>query len=481
MSVGTTADSRKQLSLAAILAFAGTSLPVSGLAVAISVQLPRYFASHLGISLAIVGTAFAIVRFIDIPLDPFIGLAMDRTRTPIGRYRVWMMAGAPILMAGLFMLFHAPVGATIVYLITWLLIMYLGLSILTLSHSAWAATLATSYQERSRIFGLLAAVGVSGALAVLIIPIVMSAMHKTDAQGVMAMGWAVIGVIPFAVGAVVLSTPEKVTRDHADGHFKLRDYGALFARGNVLRILFADLCVTLGPGWMAALYIFFFTSSRGFSVTAANALLAIYILTGFVGAPATAWLANRISKHRALMVTTTLYSLGLITLMAVPQGNFFWGAIPMALEGAFAAGFGVMVRALTADIGDEIRLEGGKEQIGLLYALTNATTKIAGAGSIFLTFHVLAAVGYNPKEGATNSIVQIHGLELAYLIGPIFFVMVGGACFIGYKLDSKRHAEIRSKLEERDALYDEAPVLEGLTGEADAVYVANDCKPTVTE
>ena len=481
MSVGTTADRQKKLSLAAILAFAGTSLPVSALAIAIAVQLPPYFAGHLGISLAVVGSAFAIVRLIDIPLDPFIGLAMDRTKTPIGRYRAWMLAGAPILMVGLFMLFHAPVGATIIYLITWLLIMYLGLSILTLSHSAWAANLATSYQERSRIFGVLAAVGVCGALMALIIPIVWSRMGKSNAEGVMAMGWAIIGLIPFAVGAVVLSTREKITRDHADGHFKLSDYAALLARGNVLRILLADLCVTLGPGWMAAIYIFFFTSSRGFTVQAANGLLAIYILTGFVGAPATAWLANKISKHRALMVTTTLYSIGLITLMAVPHGSFIWGAIPMAFEGAFAAGFGVMIRALTADIGDEIRLEGGKEQIGLLYALTNATTKIAGAGSIFLTFNVLAAIGYNAKEGALNTPAQIHRLELAYLIGPIFFVMVGGACFVGYKLDSKRHAEIRAKLEERDALYDEAPVLEGLTGEADAVYVGDDGKPTVTK
>ena len=43
--------------------------------------------------------------------------------------------------------------------------------------------------------------------------------------------------------------------------------------------------------------------------------------------------------------------------------------------------------------------------------------------------------------------------------------MLGGACFIGYKLTAARHGEIRAELERRDALYDEAPVLESLTGE----------------
>lgn len=456
----------KRLSLPAILAFAGTSLPVAGLAVAISVQLPRYFASHLGISLAVVGAAFGTVRAIDIWLDPMLGLAMDRTRTPWGRYRLWMIAGAPILMGALYMLFFAPEGATSLYLIGWLLVMYLGLSILTLSHSAWAATLATSYQERSRIFGVLAAVGVAGAVAVLAIPIIWAKNH-TDAEGVQAMGWFVIGLIPFAVAAVVVRTPERITRDSHD-HFKLSDYGKLFTRGNVLRILAADLCVTLGPGWMAALYLFFFKDSRGFTTTQANFLLMLYILAGFVGAPFTAWLANRVSKHWALIVNTTLYSLGLTSLMVMPKGNVLAVAPVMIVLGALASGFGVMIRAITADVGDEIRLEGGKEQIGLLYALTNATTKVAGAFSIFLTFNVLARVGYNAKEGAVNTPAQIHGLELAYLIGPVVFVMLGGACFVGYKLGAERHAEIRRQLEERDALYDEAPVIETLTAEGTA-------------
>ncbi|HEX4742776.1 MAG TPA: hypothetical protein VH353_15725, partial [Caulobacteraceae bacterium] len=59
----------------------------------------------------------------------------------------------------------------------------------------------------------------------------------------------------------------------------------------------------------------------------------------------------------------------------------------------------------------------------------------------------------------------ISGMELVYIIGPIVFVMLGGACFIGYRLDSKRHAEIRTQLAILDAQKPEAPVLEALDGE----------------
>jgi Na+/melibiose symporter-like transporter len=194
-----------------------------------------------------------------------------------------------------------------------------------------------------------------------------------------------------------------------------------------------------------------------------------YIAAGLLGAPATAWLANRISKHRALMVTTTGYSLTLMLIFMLPKGDFALATPAMIMAGGLSAGFVVMIRAITADVGDEIRLEKGKQQIGLLYALTNATTKVAGAFSISLTFNVLAAIGYDPKEGAVNGPAQIHGLELAYVIGPIVFVMLGGACFLGYKLSAERHAEIRRQLDERDALYEEAPVVQSVTGEPGAV------------
>ena len=65
-----------------------------------------------------------------------------------------------------------------------MLIFYLGTSILSLGHSAWAATLATEYHQRSRVFGVLAATGVVGAVVVLLIPILASRIGWSSAQGV---------------------------------------------------------------------------------------------------------------------------------------------------------------------------------------------------------------------------------------------------------------------------------------------------------
>ena len=71
-----------------LFAFSLPGLPIGALAVALSVYLPRYYASHIGLSLLAVGAAFGAVRLIDMCFDPFIGVAMDHTKTRLGRYRL---------------------------------------------------------------------------------------------------------------------------------------------------------------------------------------------------------------------------------------------------------------------------------------------------------------------------------------------------------------------------------------------------------
>ena len=439
-----------QLSLPAVLRFALAYLPFAALSLSVSVQLPRFFATALGMGAA-AGAIFGVVRMIDIPIDPALGLLMDRTRTRFGRYRPWILLAAPVIMLAVYMLYQAQHGVSRGYLTLWLLILYLGMSMVLVGGNALASTLATTYKERSRIFGAMSGLGVLAAAMVLAIPIYTDSQSMSEAEGVRWIGWFLMGLTPIVIAISVFGTREAVTADVQGAKFKASDYLALLTRPDVMRLIAADFFVTLGPGWMSALYLFFFEDSRGFSVAEANILLAIYILAGLAGAPAAAWLANRISKHLALLVNTTAYSLILLVLFFQPKGVFVLMAPTMFAAGAAAAGFTVLIRSITADIGDEIRLEGGRQLVGLLYALTSATTKAATAFAVALTFSVLGYFNYQFSAGQANGPDQIRALELAYIVGPIVFVMIAGFCFLGYRLTPVRHAEIRRELDERDA------------------------------
>mgnify|MGYP000058813215 CR=1 FL=1 len=449
MSATAARDARLPLSRA--LTFAATSLPLAALGIAAAVHLPPYFAASMGVELAVVGAAFGLVRLIDAPIEPALGLLMDRSRTRWGRYRVWTIAGLPLLILGLYMLLIAERGVGQSYLIAWLLVMYLGASILMLSHTAWASTLAKTYDDRARLFGVMAAVGVTGAVSVLAIPIVMERMGYAERDGVRAMIWSLIALAPLAVAIMLWRTPETITPEPAGQRFRLRDYPELIFDRNMFRIILADLALSFGPASMAALYVFFFRDWLRFTSGQVNLLLVVYIMAGVVGAPALAWLATRVSKHRATMIASAAFSLLVASLTFLPKGQFLAVLPVMFLMGFMAAGFNVLTRAMTADVADEFRLRHGKERSGLLYALTTLTTKLAQGGSIYLTFSILGRLGFDPRLGQGNTPEAMQALLLCAVAGPVVFVMLGAAVLIGYRLDAKRAADVRRQLEERDA------------------------------
>ena len=165
ISASPSSSSHPRLNLPGLIVFSLPGVCIGALAVALSVYLPRYYAGHYGLGLAAVGLAFGTVRLFDTLLDPFIGVWMDRTRTRLGRYRVWLAAGAPALTIPVFMLFTPPVAVNYLYLIVWLFIYYTGISLVTLSHLSWASVIAPTYHERSRMFGAIQVVGILGATA----------------------------------------------------------------------------------------------------------------------------------------------------------------------------------------------------------------------------------------------------------------------------------------------------------------------------
>lgn len=439
-----------QLSLRTIIVFSLATLPVSALGVVLFVYLPPYLASHLGVSLGVISGAWASVRVVDLFVDPLLGHAMDRTVTPYGRYRAWLAGGVPIFAVSAYLLFMAPMGIGWSYLFFWLFVLYLGNSILGLAQSAWSATLATDYHERSRVFGVTTAVGVGAAVATLLIPVFTPMIGLSDTQSVQLMGLCIVIMTPLAVWFAAWRTPERINRTTVH-QFVARDYWQIVTKPEVLRLFFAQMALTMGPGWMSAMYLFYFQDVLTYTQQQSTILLLVYILIGVAGAPLTARAARRFGKHRTLMVTTSLYSLALLVVPLVPKGNIYAGAPVMAWCGFMAAGFNLMINAMMADVGDEIRLNQGKERISLLYSVLTFAGKLASAGAIALSFELLRRGGYNPAEGIHNTPAAIHALSWIFITGPIVFVMLGGICVSGWKLDAARHDAIRRELDARDA------------------------------
>jgi Na+/melibiose symporter-like transporter len=460
-----------RIPLRTLITFALPGLPLAGMVLVFGVYLPRFYVG-LGNDFLAVAGAIAIVRLIDIWLDPFLGVAMDRTRTPIGRYRPWLIAGAPIAMLGVYNLLMPGGKVGPGHLIVWMLVAYAGASMLNLGLAAWASILATDYNERSRVYGVTQGLAVLGAIGLALLPLfTRGAVVLGRAASMPAVAWILIIAVPAAVLVCTGFTPERIPSNPQRPRFSLKDYAYAISRPSMLRIIAADLLLTLGPGTTAPLYVYFFHDAKGFGIAEVGYLLIFYIGAGVIGAPTWGRIARRIGKHRTVQIACVAYAVAQTTLMALPRvwpGHGLAEAAPTVL-GMFAVGFCasaflLLIRAMVADVVDEVRLERGQNLTSLLFSLVTSTTKLGLVITVVVVFPILKMVGYNGKEGAVNTAHAIFGLEMCYLFAPIILVFLGGAMFFGYSLDAKRHGAIREALEARDASLSVAAAEESLVG-----------------
>ncbi|MBR7619942.1 MFS transporter [Phenylobacterium sp. 20VBR1] len=431
-----------------LAALAAPCLPLAGLGLPLVVYLPEFYASDLGLSLSVVGAAFGAVRLIDMAFDPFIGGVMDKTRSRFGRFKLWFAISAPILMLAAYMLFMAKPGVSGLYLWFWLLVVYGGFSIASLSQLAWGAVLSPHYDQRSRIYGWWQAGNVVGIILVLTLPALLPLVGiKGHGVGVAAMGWFVVLLMPLAVSLALWKVPEP-TITTPPRRAGINEYVALLKRPSVVRLLAADFVIGTGPAITGALFFFYFERVKDFDKGVASLLLLIYFVGGLVGAPVWTWLAYRIGKHRALAFSSVVYAAMTMAILLVPPGNFAIAALLMFLIGVPYAAGAFLLRAMMADVGDEERLESGGDRMALLYALLSGTVKIGSAAAVFFTFPALELMGFDPK--ATGVATGLGGLSVIFTVVPAGLALIGAWIIITFPLTAELHAAIRDALHARD-------------------------------
>jgi len=428
--------------------FALPAIPIAALGLPIVVYLPPFYAEDMGLSLTLVGTIFMIARFWDVFTDPVLGTLSDRIHSRWGRRRHWLVISAPILMLSSYMLFMptAPVSGT--YLMFWMVILYIGWTLITISHMSWGAELSTDYDERSSIQGWREFALIFGSFTVLALPAILDITGNSDglADGVAAMGWFVIILLPITIALAVTVVPEFKSVPQASINWK--ESGRLILKNNLLRrVLLADLLVGIAPGITGSLYIFFASYVMGLPDTA-SLLLLVYFVAGFIGVPIWLRIAHKMGKHKTLAIAMYYGALALPLVAFMPREEFWWLFFGNTLYGlAYGAG-SFLLRAIMADVCDRDLIESGQQRTGLYYSLLTMTNKIGFAVAVGITYIMLDVIGFVPEPGA-NSPETLNQLMALYVSLPALFMAIAGFVMWRYPLTKQAQEELRAQLAER--------------------------------
>ena len=242
------------------LALAGFSSPAFALAalgLPISAILPPLYA-ELGLSLTVVGTVFMLTRFFDGFTDPVFGVLGDRIQTRWGRRRPAILVAIPFLMYGVYRVFMPSMPVTESDLLISMLILYVGWTMFTLAHTAWASELTASYDGRSRVMSFLQYFGLAGSVGVLMMPLLVDVFvdDATMATRAEVMGWLILVSLPVLTLVAFASISEQPVPPTPQPPW--RETWKIFKRSEALRrLLLADLLTGIQGGVNGAVHFFF--------------------------------------------------------------------------------------------------------------------------------------------------------------------------------------------------------------------------------
>ncbi|MBL8537682.1 MAG: MFS transporter [Hyphomonadaceae bacterium] len=438
-----------------IAAFAAPAAPLLALSLPVIIFLPPHFAEHLGLPLWMVSAIFLGARVFDLLIDPLLGGIQDRTESKMGRRRFWMAISAPVLMAGMWLVFLGlPPGVN-----GWLaglavFAMYLAYASVMISHLGWAGELQPTYHGRTHVLGAVQVASMIGQTLMLIIGgVVAQGFGGSNADAVYAMGWTLLALLPLTVLTTLTTVrePYRPPQPHLSARETLR---TLFSNKLALRVLTPDLLLGVAQGVSGGLFLFYFQFVLGFEGEA-QTLLAIYFLAGLLGVPIWWFLARRQGKHIALQLALCFGALSTAGLPLLPENNFMIAAPLMALAGLGQGGGTLLTRALMADVVDEDELRTGARRSGLFFGVLLTTSKL-GVAAGPLTYAILGAVGFDPQLGASNSAAAIGMLSALFIGVPIALNLAAALSLRNYPLDEQAQAALHAAIEARRATEEQA-------------------------
>ena len=437
----------KPLSRRTLFFYGLADMPIQMAAIPVAAFIPNYYGQDLGLSLAAVGTIWLMTRLFDAVSDPLIGWLSDRTSTPWGRRRVWMVAAVPIMMISVYKLFMPSGEVTELYLLGWLVALWIGWTMLFIPYYAWAAELSTDYNERTRITGWRAWIGMAANVVSKVVPVLAIFFfdYGGTAETLFLIGVMTLVLLPVTVGLCVTNVPEP--QDYRPTQIALLPGLKLMLKnGPFKRLVVAFFVNQLGSAISTALVVFYI---RNVLEEEQNSILMLLVYYGFnlLGIPFWIWFSSVVSKHRAWCMALFVFAGFQSCYLLLGPGDFY-NMLPItACTGFLGGAFFVIPNSMKADVIDIDRLETGEDRTAWYFAVWSFTTKVALSVGPWLALTLLAVVGFDPSIAARSE-EGIEGLKLLFVLGPATGFVLAALIAWNHPLDQKRHAEIRRELED---------------------------------
>lgn len=420
------------------------------------------------------GGAFLVIfpivsKIIDAITNVVMGYVIDRTHTPAGKARPWLLLSAPLLAVTGILLFTVPSGSETVQVV-WVMVSYnlfysFAYTIFNMSHNLMVplSTRDTTQRGGLSVFNQIATIMMSGILVALVFPmVIMPMIGVNQGKWITLMSALSILALPLTLLEYYF-TKERVTlEEHSAGIEKTVSFSkqlkAIFTDKYMLLIYAYFLIYTAGSSIKNISLVYFCnyvlgTYNDGITQTMLSVIGGIPMGIGIFAV----WpLAKKFGKRNVTLAGFVLYAIGGAICWAFPTN------MTIMLVGQFIKNIGglpcsYVFMALFADVLDHLEWKTGFRSDGVAMSMYNiiAVAMVGICTGVFNGF--LSHAGYIAPEIVNG--VTVAAAQSETVKGVITFGFVGLEVFTGVILAvllvflnvekgiEKKQAEIKARKE----------------------------------
>jgi GPH family glycoside/pentoside/hexuronide:cation symporter len=439
-----------------------------------SLFLLYFYTDIFGISAAVAGTMFLVVRILDTFYDPLVGILADRTKSKYGKFRPWILyTVVPFGVMG-FLTFYTPdiaTNAKVVYAyVTYTAMMFIY-STINVPYGALMAVMSSNSLERTSLSAFRSVFAFGGGIIVqtftlklvqyfgLLKPLADGAANEQFGFSV-AMGiYSVVAVILFMTTFFLCKERvQPVNEENNSFKVDLKDLGQN-KPWLVLTLVGIMTCLYVAVRNGSIIFYFkYYVSSTGEALLfgksiSTEVLVSSFMVIGTVcsilGTILLKPAARLIGKKNVYMVSMAMGTLFSVFYYFLDKDQIVIMFVLQALLNLTVGPAMAMMWSMYADTADYSEYKTGRRATGLIYSSANFAQKFGWSIGGALGGYLLAYYGFVANMEATPETEK--GIRILFGFMPAIWSAVAVVALIFYNLSEQKVIDINNKLTELKA------------------------------
>ena len=430
--------------------------------------LSGLYATHYGLSLAVISMVMLTANLFDAVTDPTIGYLSDRYHARTGSRRPFIVIGVLMLIPSAWFLLNPGEGVTWGYFLFWYLMFYLSFTLFQIPHLTWGGEISSITEEKNKAYAFRNYGLYGGMILFALVPM----MPWTEGSRITP---EVMRYLVLVAAILALPTLYMMLRHVPTGRVldqprmpenPFRAIAGLVHNKPLMWFYGVSLLVTVAQAFYVGVNFMAIDAYLGLGDYYVH-LNLFHLVAGVLAIKPMMAVIARLGKMRAWRLSMVIAVFSYPILAFALLNNFL--SLPLLFLFKFVYALSsalgnVAIFSLQSDISDYGTLKTGVDRSASCFAVIGFFGKSVFGSIIALSIALVGLFGFDPaasSEAAAAGIAQPHdsqafwGMALSLGIIPTAMTLVAAFYAPRVAISDHRHHIIRRRLDARAARLDQ--------------------------